>query len=340
MDKEPIHPIRNVKFLRPQKVWGWEIAIYLYLAGMGAGSYIIGTIINWFINASRIINVLGFPLDIAKAALLWGPLLVVIGAPFLIFDLGKKGKFFTVCLNPRTSWVTRGFIILSVFILLGLTMLVLSTFLAQEPAKRTTLWLLLEVVSVLFAFATATYTGILLKSVKYISIWNSPLLEVLFFATALTTGLMGIILSTMGYSLLISSEDSLASMVQKLVSVEQILILIEGFVLALYLFSKFRTKDQSESSIRLLISGEMKIFFWASIVLTGFIFPLLLLSLNSYFPEYPIFLFASGISLLAGRFFLRLGILSVGIKDQIPMQRLIEIQYNLRTSTQMPKVIN
>jgi hypothetical protein len=37
------HPIRNTKYLRPQEEWKGMIAIYLYLAGMGAGSFTIGT---------------------------------------------------------------------------------------------------------------------------------------------------------------------------------------------------------------------------------------------------------------------------------------------------------
>jgi len=39
-------------------------------------------------------------------------------------------------------------------------------------------------------------------------------------------------------------------------------------------------------------------------------------------------MFAAGILLLCGGFFLRLGTLRAGIRDQIPMHRLMEIQYN------------
>ena len=95
MRTEPIHPIRNVKYLRPQEEWKEIIAICLYMAGMGAGSHIIGTLIDWFVNPSRVVYIWGLPLDLAKAALLWGPILVAIGAPFLILDLGIKRRFFT-----------------------------------------------------------------------------------------------------------------------------------------------------------------------------------------------------------------------------------------------------
>ena len=49
--------------------------------------------------------------------------MVAIGAPFLILDLGIKRRFMYACLNPRTSWVARGFIILSIFIVIGLVLI-------------------------------------------------------------------------------------------------------------------------------------------------------------------------------------------------------------------------
>jgi len=118
-----------LKLIRPQREWRWEIAVYLYLAGMGAGAYIIGSFLIWLgvsLTPSRSLVLFGVPLTLTHVALLWGPILVAIGAPFLILDLGKKHKFFTACLNPRTSWVARGFIILSAFIVLGLIVLAIS----------------------------------------------------------------------------------------------------------------------------------------------------------------------------------------------------------------------
>ena len=50
MATENIPPMRNIRHLRPQKEWKEIIAIYLYLAGMGAGSFVIGTLISWFVK--------------------------------------------------------------------------------------------------------------------------------------------------------------------------------------------------------------------------------------------------------------------------------------------------
>jgi polysulfide reductase chain C len=325
MRTEPIHPIRHVKVLAPQKEWKEIIALYLYLAGMGAGSYIIGTLINWLINPSRPIPIWGLPLDVAKAALLWGPILVAIGAPFLILDLGIKKRFLYAALNPRTSWVARGFLILSIFIVFGLVLMAKSVLPFEWLYSKSYFWYLPESIALIFAFSTALYTGILLKATKSIPLWNTYLLPLLFLVSALSTGSMGIILSTLGTGLFSPGAGAL----KILMGGEQILVVIEGVVLFLYLSRRYRASEQGKDSVRLLLFGERKLIFWGGIVFLGFIFPVVLESISSLSHGNPVFIFAAGVVLLCGGFFLRLGILSAGIREQIPMHRLMEIQYDL-----------
>jgi polysulfide reductase chain C len=325
MRKEPIHPIRNVRYLRPQKEWKEIIAVYLYLAGMGAGSYIIGTLINWLMNPSRIVAIWGVTLDSAKAVLLWGPILVAIGAPFLILDLGIKKRFLYAALNPRTSWVARGFLILSIFIVFGLVLMAKSVLPFEWLYSKSYFWYLPESIALIFAFSTALYTGILLKATKSIPLWNTYLLPLLFLVSALSTGSMGIILSTLGTGLF--SPD--AGALKILMGGEQILVVIEGVVLFLYLSRRYRASEQGKDSVRLLLFGERKLIFWGGIVFLGFIFPVVLESISSLSHGNPVFIFAAGVVLLCGGFFLRLGVLSAGIREQIPMHRLMEIQYDL-----------
>jgi formate-dependent nitrite reductase membrane component NrfD len=326
MKTEPIHPIRNMKHLRPQEHWGWIIAIYLYLAGMGAGSYIIGAIINWFINPSRVVLIRGLALDPAKAALLWGPILVAIGTPFLILDLGIKKRFLYACLNPRTSWVARGFLILSIFIVFGLVLFAKSMLPFEWLHAESDLWYIPEVIAIAFAFGTAIYTGILLKATKSIPLWNTYLLPLLFLVSALSTGSMAIILSTLGTGLF--SHD--AGALEVLISGEQILVVIEGIVLYLYLSRRYRVSEQGKDSVRLLLFGNKKLIFWGGIVLLGFIFPFVLETIAVFSHGNVVLIFVSGLTLLCGGFFLRLGVLSAGIKEQIPMQRWTEFQYDLK----------
>ena len=332
MASETSGPIKESKTPRPQHIWRWEIAVYLYMAGMGAGSFVIGMFVLWFMKPEVPITLFGFNLDIAKPALLWGPLFVAVGAPFLILDLGIKTRFLYACLNPRTSWLARGFFILSTFIVLGLIVFAVSILFPQLFNTRPTLWFVLEVISVIFAFSTAIYTGVLLKSVKYIPIWNTPLLPVLFLASALSTGSMGVILAMLGSELLFSSADVFAVVAHTVVGYERVLIVIEAVILAIYLYSRYRAKDQGETSVRLLLSGKLKPLFWGGIVLIGFVFPLALEYAFSCCPENPELLYATGVFLLCGGFFLRLGVLASGVKEQLPMRKFMEMRYQLGVS--------
>jgi polysulfide reductase chain C len=324
---EPIHPTRNLRHLRPQKEWKEIIAIYLYLAGMGAGSFVIGMLIHWFdvkLNSPFFPNsdLFGYTLNLSKLPIFWGAILVSIGAPFLILDLGIKWRFMYACLNPRTSWVARGFIILSIFIVFGLALLAKSVLPFEWLHAESILWRIPEVIAFGFAVGTAIYTGILLKATKSIPLWNTYLLPLLFLVSALSTGSMAIILSTLGTGLF--SHD--AGAMKVLMRGEQMLVVIEGVVLYLFLIRRYEAAEQGKDSVRLLLFGELKVIFWGGIVLIGFIFPVLLEGIASFFHGNVVLIFVAGILLLCGGFFLRVGILHAGIKDQIPMQRLMEIQ--------------
>ena len=332
MKTNPIHPIRNVRYLRPQREWREIIAIYLYLAGMGAGSFVIGAVINWMgvrLNPPFLpsIDFFGYTLNLSSVPILWGPMMVAIGAPFLILDLGIKWRFMYACLNPRTSWVARGFIILSIFIIFGLALLAKSVLPFEWLHAESVLWRVPEIIAFAFALGTAIYTGILLKATKSIPLWNTYLLPLLFLVSALSTGSMAIILSTMGTGLLPHDAQAL----KVLMGGEQVLVVIEGIILYLFLSRTYRSAEQGKESVRLLLSGEMKLIFWGGIVLLGFIFPVILENIASFFPGNAVLIFVAGILLLCGGFFLRLGVLHAGIKDQIPMHRLMEIQYNAMT---------
>lgn len=313
--------IRNAGYLRPQREWGWQIAVYLYLAGIGAGSFMVGLAMDWWAHTP-------YP---SRAILLWGPLLVAIGAPFLILDLGIKTRFLKACLNPKTSWISRGFLILSAFIIVGLAVWGMSLVSLVGISDEPTSLLALDVLGFILALATAAYAGVLLQSLKYIPFWNTPLLPLLFLVSALSTGAMLVILSALGYGLLVPHQQFHPQLMDVLVPTEQILILIEGVILGLYLLSTYRTREQGRSSVRLLVSGNLKLVFWLGIIVSGFFFPIVLEAVYSRLPEYPFLLFLSGFFLLAGGFFLRYGILSAGIKEQHPLHKWIEMQDSART---------
>jgi len=164
---------------------------------------------------------------------------------------------------------------------------------------------------------------------RYTPIWNTPLLPTLFLASALSTGSMVVVLSVMSYGLFASSGDSLVPLIHGVIRVEQIFILIEGFILAVYLWGVYRRGDQGKGSVRLLLFGDLKWLFWGGIVALGFFFPVVLEFLYARLPGYPMLLVLTGLFLLCGGFFLRSGVIAAGIKEQFPMHRFIEAKISL-----------
>jgi polysulfide reductase chain C len=301
--------------------------MYLYLAGLGAGALAVGLVTDWILQP-----------DIpSKAILRWGAILVTLGAPFLILDLGKKLRFLNASLNPRTSWAGRGFLILSTLMITGLVVFAVSLLPSILPLINISVpgWMdqgllifrVLEVVVVVVAVGTAAYTGIFLKSTRYVSLWNTWLLPVLFTVSAFSTGSMGIIVSLLGYGIIIDNEV-VRDLSHTLMPVEQVCVLVEAVVLALYVVLRYRASETGAMSIRLLLKGKLRFVFWIGIVFLGLLFPTILENIYSIFPGTPALLFITGASLLTGGFFLRYAIVKGGIKDRHPLQKMAALQYD------------
>lgn len=317
MSIDTINQIKNVKYLHAQKDWGWHVAVYLYLAGMGAGAFVIGILMDW----------LGYSEELPRSILLWGPILVAIGAPFLILKLGIKTRFWRACLNPMTSWLARGFLILMTLITTGIIVFGSSLFTFDWLDKLSGIIFFFEFVSFIFGFAVAIYTGILIQSVKYVPFWNTWFLPGLFTVSALSTGSMAVILSVLGYDIITASQQSNRQIIEIVMHIEQVLILIEAVVLGLYLYLRYKAGDQGMNSVRLLLSGKLKIVFWGGIITSGFILPVILEFIYSGMHDYPVIMIFAGMFLLTGGYFLRAGIIYAGIKELHPLQNMYELDY-------------
>ena len=304
---------------KPQKEWGWEIALYLYLAGMGSGSFIIGVLLDW----------LGYATPPESAVYLWGPVPVAFGSLFLMLHLGNKKRFLNAGLNPKTSWVSRGFFILSVFIIFGGATLVVSLLPLLITNQFYTLLRILETVSFIFAAGTAVYTGILLKSSRHVSLWNTWLLPLLFLVSALSTGSMLIIFSGLGTSFFPIQSIHLPQVLGLVNAMEKIFIGLESLILAIYLFFGHQNRAegaQAKNSVRLLVSGNLKYIFWIGVVISGIFFPIILEIIYSVSEGSVALLVIAGIFLLISGFLLRFGILAAGMKDKSPLYRMGEMQ--------------
>ncbi len=310
-----------------QSSWELSIAGYLYLGGLGAGAFIVATVAGWLglSLAPAEAAVLGDRVwDWSPALVLWGPFVTALGASLLVFHLGRnRSLFYTACRNPRTSWLARGFLILSAFIVVGCLLALIAIAAPSWPDRLPGLWRGAEVVGVLLAFATAVYTGLLLKSVGFIPAWNATLIPFLFLASAISTGAMGVAVGAILYGYLTGDAGSAHDLVRWVEALELPLIAAEAAFLALYIGRLRRGKPEGALAARMWLSGRWRYGFWGGIVGLALALPFALTLVNGALGSSTVAL-AAAASVLTGGFMLRAGILAVGVKEAPPLYRLAE----------------
>ena len=287
-----------------QHHWRWKIALYLFLAGAGAGAYIGAVLADIFWTNG---------IYLSKNGVLLGTALVIAGTPLLILDLGRQRRFLRAGFNPRTAWIGRGFYVLSIFIILGLMHIGFWIWpfkiLETERSFRVTV----GIINGVFACATAMYTGLLLKSMKPIQFWNTSLIVVLFFLSALSTGSISVLLSSINH---FAEAEGGKVILGFLIRGDLILILGESLVLGLYLFTMFRASSASKKSVLSLIRGDLKLLFWGGIVICGLAIPVFLKYVELIHSELvmPELITISCLFILSGGLLLRYGILAAGVR--------------------------
>ena len=247
--------------LNAQKVWGWKIAVYLFLAGVGAGAYLVGFVFNLthpeFMLLSKLTVLIAAPL-------------VIVGVLFLILDLGRKTLALLTFSRPSSSWIARGTIIITVFIILGLihigTWIWPFTWLEGAPGLR----LALGGIASVFAMLTLIYTGLVLRAAKPIPFWNTSFLPVLFLVSGIYAGAMGTALAFSIYSL--SAGSSVEQPLMLLVRYSAFIIVIKALIIGFYLWRMYQVRA-ARTSVRMVTRRSLAAGFWGGVVVAGLVIP-------------------------------------------------------------------
>jgi polysulfide reductase chain C len=238
--------------------WRWLIAAYLFLAGVGGGAYLAGVIADFAGGADWT--------TVSKIGVFLGVPCVLIGTLFLLADLGRPLNAWRVWMKPGTSWIARGTIIIVLFMIFA--------------AIQTAFWIwpfpgsienargVIAVLGAIFAFLTVIYTGLLLGYSQPIALWRTALLPVLFFVSAVSTGIMAIVLIGHFYEIA-------ASQLALLANIDAVILIFEMFVLIVFLYNAYRTIESRFSAKRIL-AGVVAPAFWLGVVACGLLIPFFL----------------------------------------------------------------
>ncbi|MBN2241355.1 MAG: polysulfide reductase NrfD [Acidobacteria bacterium] len=244
-----------------QSDWRWLIAAYLFLAGVGGGAYLAGVVADLAGGAEWML--------VSKIGVFLSVPCVLIGTFFLLADLGTPTHAWRVWMKPGTSWIARGTIIIVIFMILAAvhTAFWIWPFAGplevNESARH-----FLGILGALFAFLTVIYTGLLLGYSQPIALWRTALLPVLFFVSAISTGLMGIMIIAQSMGIAVAQLDLMEN-------IDAVILVFEVFVLAVYVYNAYRTLESRPSAQRIL-SGPVASYFWLGVVVCGLAIPLIL----------------------------------------------------------------
>lgn len=243
-------------------VWDAIIAIYLFLAGLGAGAFALGALTNWAKTPAPTMK---------KVAFIVAPVAVAVGTLMLVVDahagLMNPLRFFGLVANLG-SVMAWGVIILSAFLVVSIVDLIVLLVKKSTPKA-------LDVVGAVLAVCVAAYTGVLLGDAGVaFPLWNMAVLPILFIVSAASTGIALTVLITR-----FVAADEVAAL-PWLGKAGLVLPVLE-LALVIILLAVTGTADGSAAaaaaaSVGNLVSGSYAVAFWLGFVVIGLAVPFVL----------------------------------------------------------------
>lgn len=280
-----------------QSIWGWEPALYLFLGGLGAGT---------FVAAAVLFLVTGRRMKKTFAVASWTSLVFLGGGLLLLImelEVPVRGLMMWQSFSHFTSWMTIGaWLVFSSLVVFGLTGLGATERIwklvdgkVEVLAQRRSLLLkVLAICGIVLGLGVAVYTGLLLMTAPGVPLWNTPLLPCLFTVSALDTGVAALVV------ILAFTKEAKHDIGRRLESVVIVLVLIEVVVLAAFSFDMFlgnplalngvgvgdevslyaqagayAFSSGAVQSVSELFFGRFSLVFWVVFVVLGLAVPLI-----------------------------------------------------------------
>jgi polysulfide reductase chain C len=302
--------------------WPWPIAVYLFLAGLSAGSILVALLVKWNRHAHNTNSIWD---AIVKAGALIAPAAIIVGLFLLVIDLGKPLSFFwlLVYYNP-TSVMSIGVVVLAIYTPLtllfammifekkvketrGLRLLTPVTCFMRSFAHRSKE---LEYFLFFFGLAVGAYTGFLLSSIQSLPLWNNPILPLLFLTSGVSAGIAANIL----VGLLFFKSSLNPESVKYLLVLDLRAVLSEiPLIVMLFVGMVYAGGESITAAKQALTQGHLALLFWGGVVGLGLMTPLLIAFTALRNHAYRVgFIIANAMVVLAGVFLLRYYIVYAG----------------------------
>jgi len=279
--------------LRPQREWSEGRGIFMvvghFVVGVAGGTWLFSL---WY--ADR--------LGLALAFLLAG-----LGGILHLANLGHPARFWKMVLHFRTSWISRGFFGLSVFLigaLLYLVPLYLPGLLWGSDSLIAAIGNVMAIVGMLTLIG---YMGFVYTASKGIPFWNSPLHPALYVAYALRGGIAGLL-----FALALGGKgmDPLNNLLLLWIGITALVILFFGLEVHGALTGG---NAAAKRSVHELFVGRVAFYFYGGTLALGLLIPAWLAWAGLYGPLTLGAMVVLALASASGDFFMKYSTIRAGI---------------------------
>ncbi|MFC2158933.1 NrfD/PsrC family molybdoenzyme membrane anchor subunit [Acidobacteriota bacterium] len=286
-----------------QEAFGVFIAIYFYLTGLSAGSFIISTL------------AFGFGLEkfkpLGRMGVVLATTLLIIAPLFLLLHIGmpQRAWHLFVYLN-LSSPITWGSFLL---ILYPINCLIYAYFMFKEKAKQTKLF---GFIGIPLAILVHGYTGFILAFGKARALWNTALMPILFLTSAIVSGIALMILVYIIKARFFSKSRSVnLDLVYSLGKMLVWVIVFDLFLVGCDLIVLSISHSEAQAAAHLLLAGKFSFLFIVVENILGKIVPLILIAVPKFRNQATVII--ASILVIIGIFFMRYVVVLGG--EHIPL---------------------
>jgi sulfite dehydrogenase (quinone) subunit SoeC len=197
---------------------------------------------------------------------LWGMFIGWICAMLMgmadMVHLSKPWRAWRIAFRPKSSWISRGFLFIILFIGCAGIQLAISKW-----YPGTTVETVFKVFAGILAFGVAIYQGFVVSYVNAIRLWNSAMMPVLF----ITSGLVG------GVAILLAINVALdTTKIQVLQDITLVALIAYAVVLTLHLWISTYSSTAAKDSVMRILTGNLAALFWLAVIAVGIALPLII----------------------------------------------------------------
>ncbi|NQT79019.1 MAG: polysulfide reductase NrfD [Candidatus Aminicenantes bacterium] len=248
-----------------QDAFGLNIAIYFYLTGLSAGSFILSTLAY------------SFGMDqyksIGKVGVVLATVLLVIAPFFLLIHIGMPHRAWHlfVYLN-MASPITWGSFLL---VLYPINCIIYGYFMFKGHIKLTRIF---GLIGIPLAISVHGYTGFILAFGKARALWNTAIMPILFLASAIVSGIALMILVCIIKDRFFSKEKKInQELIFNLGKLLAWTIVFDLFLVGSDVIVLAISHSDAQAAAHLILSGKFSILFLLVENLLGKILPFILL---------------------------------------------------------------